>query len=203
VKRIINANRELKYFGHVQDYFSVTTTPVLTGVPFDVPQGDEDQERDGDQLTLAGKINFRMAMKTNGSTRNVVRVIFFQWKDMSFVTPYPTTSEVLFNGPTGAIDVYSQYNHDTRFNYTILFDKTYTLVGTGVASAVTTYPFMDSSVITRNYHISLKKAKRVVQYRAAGGQATNRIFMIYLSDIPTGSSPPTMTFTSKMFFYDS
>lgn len=198
VKSIINKSRELKYFPYSLIGVSVTSTGALTGVPFDVPQGDTDNSRDGDQFDLAGNISFRFQLLA-GDTTNLVRIFFFQWKALSTSAPLPALSDILLNGPSGSIDVWSQYNHDTRKAYKILWDRTYNMVGNGTSG---TFPGTTTSQIYKSVKVPLRKARRKVQLRGGGGQGTNRIFMVYLSD-SGAATHPTLSYSTKLFFYDS
>lgn len=199
VKKIINIQSELKYFPFNQTGFSVTSTSVLTGASFDVTQGLTDTSRIGDQLTLAGSIDFRLHL-SSADSYNIIRWILIQWHPTSTTTPFPATdgSDVLVAGPSTAIDYLSMYNHDKRSDYTVLFDKTYTLVGNGTSG---TYPYTTSSQIVKHYRISLKKASKKVQFVGAGLQASNRLFWIYVSD-SSGVSHPQAAYSSKLFFRD-
>lgn len=139
---------------------------------------------------------------TINDTSNVVRVIVFQWHDVSTTAPDPSVSSILLSGPTGVIDYLSQYNHDTRQSYKILLDKTFTLNGNGTQAAALAYPLTTSSTIVRHYRISLKNARKHVQYQGGGTQATNRLFWIYMSD-SAAPGHPGITGSFKTFFRDS
>lgn len=198
VKRIINRSRELKYFPYSILGVSLTTTPAITGVPFDISQGDGDNNRDGDQYDLAGSISLKFQLLA-GDTTNLVRMFVFQWKALSYATPVPVIGDVLLNGPSGSPDIWSQYNHDTRFSYTILWDRTYSLVGNGTSG---TFPGTTSTQIYRTVRISLRRARKKVQLRGGGGQGTNRLFIVYMSD-SGAATHPQLSYTTKTFYYDS
>lgn len=210
VKRIVNVGRELKYFqsnsGVAFNIDDSTYQPF--GTPFDVAQGTTDVTRVGDSLNWCGKIELKFVIK-NGkagtAASNVThRIIMFQWHPLSQATPFPIASQVLLPGPTGNPDIHSQYSHDYRHDYKILFDKRYVTVNddtvnTGLGNCITT-----GGVIARSYRISLKKAKKNVQYAGGGPQGTNRIFMMTFNDDPHANAiKSTMTYTTKIFFRDS
>lgn len=203
VKRLINRNIELKYFPYVANTTSVTSTGASVGNPFDVPQGNTDTSRNGDSLKWCGKIDFRFEIVNGfGATAdlyNKVRVVIYQFKDATISGQSPIPSQIFINGPSGAIDVLSQYNHDFRHDYHILFDKTYhTALSTNVANS-TQAP--NSTTGVKHYRISLKKANKVVQYQGGGGQATNRLFLYYISD-SSAATHPTIQYSLKTFFRD-
>lgn len=196
---IINKSRELKFHAYTALGQAISSTGTLTGLPCDVPQGDTDTTRDGDSYDLAGNIQFKFQLLASDTT-NLVRLVWFQWKDISTAAgPSPAASDIFFPGPSGAVDVWSQYDHDNRKSYKILFDRTYNLVGNGTSG---TFPGTTTTQIYRSTTVSLKKARRKVQLKGGGLQGTNRIFFLPLSD-SSAASHPVLTYTTKMFFYDS
>lgn len=206
VKSIIRRGQELKYFVFPQTPIGVTSGGSLTGIPFDIPQSagaSTDTSRIGDSIMWCGSIDFRLQI-TNGlgvtsDQYNNVRVVIFQWHDTSTATPFPIVSNIFINGPSGSPDVYSQYNHDYRHEYKILFDRTFTTVS-GNSAANTTQP--PNLTINRNYKISLKKARKNVQYVGGSGQGSNRLFIFYISDSALATHP-SIIYTTKVFFRDS
>lgn len=199
VDKIILRNQEIKYFVGGFSASNVTNTAVINGVPFDIPQGDTDSERDGDHLKWLGKVRMNFQMIANGSAKhNTIRLILFQWHPTSLGTPIPVPSSILLSGPTGSVDIMSHYNHDQRQNYKILYDQVFDLVGdyTVDPAAVTT-----TTVITKHVKVSLAKARKQVQYNAGGLQGTNRLFLIYVSD--SALLHPTLALHAKVFFTDS
>lgn len=105
VKLIINKSRELKFHAYTALGQAISSTGTLTGLPCDVPQGDTDTTRDGDSYDLAGNIQFKFQLLASDTT-NLVRLVWFQWKDISTAAgPSPAASDILFPGPSGAVDV--------------------------------------------------------------------------------------------------
>lgn len=204
VKTIIARRQELKYFHYVQAATAVSTTADVSGSPFDIVQGDQDQERDGDRLQWCGTLEFNLQVvsgQTAGTSDlyNNVRVMLFQWHPTSTSAPSPVASDVLSQGPSGNPDIYSVYNHDTRQNYKILFDRVYRVT---LNTNGTIADNSNSTTGIRRLRISMKKARKDVQYVGNGLQGTNRIFLLTVSDSALATHP-TLAFASKIFFRDS
>jgi len=213
VSIMIHREQELKYFFFRQAATSVTSNAALTGAPFDVPQGDTDNTRDGDRLRWCGHIDLNMQIwngqGVTGDPFTNTRVVVFQWHPTSTSAPIPSPTDVLITGPSTVVDIYSVYNHDTRQNYTILYDRVFLTVGSfyNGAAAVTPSTFLGpgtdtSSTGVHQIRIPLTKARKDVQYVAGGAQATNRIFIIWVSD-SSFASHPQLAFMSKIVFRDS
>lgn len=211
VKTIMHREQELKYFFYRQTAFQITTTPTVFFNPFDVPQGDTDNTRDGDRLRWAGTLEINLqvvnAIGATGDVYNNVRFVVFQWHPMTTGTPYPATngSDIFMTGPSGSVDIYSVYNHDTRQCYTILYDRVYNTVGPGNNGVVTGANNPSTNTTSSGVHqlrIPLSKVRKDVQYNAGGLQATNRLGLFYVSD-STLATHPTLAYMSKVFFRDS
>lgn len=213
VKRIVNRHAELKYF---------TAAPVNgaavpqagAGANFDisnVAQGLLDTNRVGDRLEWCGKMDIYLQIVGPESLTglvndiyNTVRFIIFQYHPHAVGGTSPVPTEILLNGPTGAIDVGSQYNHDQRQNYKILYDRVFTLVnnqnstvgGTGFTA------MQNNHVHTCKFRVSLKNAKKDAQFNAAGTNGTNKIFYFMISDSAAAPNP-TYSLITKIFFRDS
>jgi len=199
VDKIILRNQEVKYFVGGFSASNVTNTAVINGVPFDIPQGDTDTERDGDHLKWLGKVRMNFQMIANGSAEhNTIRLILLQWHPTSLATPLPVPLSILLTGPTGSVDVMSHYNHDQRQNYKILYDQVFDLASNTTVDAA---GITDKIVITKHIKVSLAKARKQVQYVSGGLQGTNRLFLIYVSD--SALLHPTLALHSKVFYTDS
>jgi len=152
-------------------------------------------------------IQFVNGLGATADIYNNIRFIVFQWHPMTTGTPYPATSgsDILMTGPSGSVDIYSVYNHDTRQCYTILYDRVFTTIGCGNNGVATGANVGVSDVTSSGVHqirIPLTKARKDVQYNAGGLQATNRLGMFWVSDSSLATHP-TLAFMSKVFFRDS
>lgn len=197
VKAIVNntlrENVELKYYDGSPTYqYPISVTAVI--FPLSVPaQGDGDTQRDGDRIKLK-KIHIRGNLVYSSDVTNIVRVIWFQWKPNTT----PTAAGLLLNGPSGFIDVHSEYSHDFRQQFNILKDKTYKLIGNGLAA---TSPLTSDSVQLFKFTIS-KGFNTQLQYAAGGVTGTNLIYYLAISDSSV-ISHPALTFNAKVMYTDS
>lgn len=194
VNSSINRNHETKYRDYTFSNVSITSTGSSVGLPFDVPQGNGVNDRNGNQYKLFGlNINYEVEI---ADTTNTVRFIIYQWKSLSTSAPLPSLSSVLNVGPSSAIDVYSSYNEDSQKDITILYDRIHTLIGNGT----TNYPYTAKSLQHVRKNISLKRCRKIVNVDI-NGQGTNRLFLIYLSD-SSASLHPTFTMNTRLMFKD-
>jgi len=210
VKRLIHINQELKYFPFLFASTGISSTMTIDGTMFDVPQAtttSPDTRRIGDSLMWCGTMEVNLlvvnGLGATGDTYNNVRVVIFQWHDVSQATPVPLASSILLNGPinTTTPDVLSVYNHDNRHQYTILYDNTFSTVGSGQSASQPLTAATSAGV--HRIRINLNKlARKNVQYVGGGGQGSNRFFMLYGSDSVLATHP-FLVFSSKVFFRDS
>lgn len=191
VVKVIRQQQEMKYawitgstsFGGT----GAGTGPITTQLT-QIPQGDTDQQRDGDKFRLI-RHRFRAFVHPGSQTLCQVRVIVFQW----FPTSTPVIASILITGGTGSIDVTSEYNHDRRQEYRILMDKMLTAgtsEGAGAQKAIK--------------HIYNYKDKHANCQMNAGStvDGTNQVWLIAISD--TGAATyPSLKYTMKFFFTDS
>lgn len=200
VKNLIKNRQELKYWIAPQiNGANVTSTLGINDISA-VAQGDTDTTRDGDRLQWCGTMDIRLnlvgAFGVTGDNYNTYRFIVLQWHPSSV----PTVGDILLTGPSTAIDVYSQYNHDQRQQYKILLDKTFTTVGflTGTSTA--------QSNFVRNLrfliNLNRKKVAKFAQFSGGGTTGTNKFYYILGSDSGT-TSHPSYSLSTKIFFRDS
>ena len=175
VKRLLNApGRSLKPLARKLEkeigekkYYALAVSNPLEGALISnlgsvgslssVPQGDSDTTRDGDQLTISSlEIRYNMflnivsAAATNPQEINNMRLIIFQW----YPDSTPIVSDILLT-----THVLAPYQHDKRFMFKILYDKSHILTcqNTTVVAAN-----VNSSIVQ---HIRLNRGyKRKIQY---------------------------------------
>lgn len=181
VKHIANTAGEKKYFavssGGPQ---TVDYSGVITSIS-NVAQGDTDVARDGDQLYLRSlEIHWEAIV---ADVFNVLRFIVVQW----YPATTPVVSDILLT--PGTVDSHmSPYNHDTRFQFRILYDKRVT-INTDKPSALL-------KVRIRRF------ARRRIQYLGGTTDGQNKIYVLKISD--SGAVPhPTIQNFSKLNFGDS
>lgn len=182
VKAIINRGRENKYYDTL-----LSVTEEYGGTVYsisDVPQGDTDITRDGDQfnqraLRLKGKV-------VNADSTNLLRLVVFRWKQED--TPAP--ADILNSTYVGTIRApYSPYHHDGRTNFTVLYDKTFP------TDTYSPQRYFDSK------WINLREKK---QYMVAGSATVgkNKLYVLIISDSAAEGSP-LCDMVSRLTFTDS
>lgn len=209
-KRQVAKVQELKYYNVVLNWANIGTTYTSRQLS-NIPQGDNDTSRDGDRLQLCGKMEFiyQFVGPESGTAGlndiyNTIRVIIFQYHPSAVSGSSPQPTEILLNGPSGALDVHSMYNHDQRQNYTILKDKLFVLVNNqlalGGAAGHTTFQSNHTKIL--RFNINTKKCRKFQQFVGGTADGTNQIFELVVSD--SSATPyPTFARSSKIFFRDS
>jgi len=199
VMNLVHRNQELKFIAINQAATAITTTAFVSGVAYDVSQGATDSQRIGDSLMWAGSIDLKVqVVNGQGATADIynnVRLVIFQWHPNST----PTAGSIFLNGPSAVVDVYSQYIHDNRQEFIILFDKTWRTTGNANAATTPNTSVLTTGVLT--YRIPLTKATKKVQFQAGGATATNRFYVLQISDSALATHP-TLAFSSKAVFRD-
>lgn len=184
VKDMMLSNTELKYMMFYVNAAGPNATAVVTPSTT-IPQGDAQGERIGDSLRFHHAI--LRGNVTCADSTNVVRVIFFLWRPNSALAA-PVAADLLDLGPAGIIDVLSQHNYLKRDLYKIIFDKVYDLTLSGY-----------NRVIDFNEKIQIKG--RSDYGTSAGGNATNTIYVLYLSDSAAAPNP-TLNLNLQTFYSD-
>lgn len=172
-KAVVRAGSEKKVFTVTSQDSTVDVAGVVQSIS-DIPQGDTDVTRNGDGIQLRS-INFRWQwdLSTGSSPFGVGRLIVFQWleDDTSFT---PTVFDVLFNT---TVDHLSPYNHDTRYSYRILYDKT-TVINARVAVGGVTYA---TTVRSGSKNVMIRHGlHKIVQFNGSTTTGHNKIYIIVL-----------------------
>lgn len=181
VKQEIAKQVEKKYFLKSNIGAGITTTAAIVEI-VDVPQTSSnatDITRIGDQITMTS-YEFRGYI-AGGDTYNLLRLMVFQW----FPDYLPGASDILINAVNGVI---SPYSHDNRFDFNILFDRTYRM-GTDWQH-------------THYIHFYIKKFReRRIQFDGGTTNGSNKLFLLLVSD--SAALPnPTIAYDSKLNFKD-
>lgn len=181
------ANRQIRKLSE-KKYWPLYNTVSQSNVPLllklsEVPQGDTDQTRDGDQLYLRS-LQFTLQCVA-ADAYNVFRVIIFQWHD-STNSAYPTANDILID--TASYPWLLAYSHDNRFRFSILHDKRMVL---------------DTNNPTRIDRVFIKSFKqRRIQYVGSFAVAyTNGLFALIMSDSGVATHPSAY-WSIKMNFSD-
>jgi len=143
----------------------------------DIPQGDTDLTRDGDECRLT-KINLHYSIVAGDAT-NTYRVICFRWKQ--FTTP--TMSDMWF--PLGATNSpMGHMLHDTSEVYDVLYDSFHT---------VDTY-----NPISKGQFVANLKGPKV-QFTAGTTAGCNKLFLFLVSDSAAATHPAFLGFSAVNF----
>lgn len=208
IRKIVQKGYELKWFQPSLSSQAITSAGTVVGMT-DIPQGDTDQTRDGDQVSLAGalKLNYQLDVDLGNDILQqtpTIRIVVFQWHPQteSGGATEPTLANLFNNGPSGAPDVYSFFNHDNRFMFTVLLDRIHRLVGPGGATTLAYNPKV--SLIKRHIVKYKKRVRRKIQFSAGSTViAVNHLYICYLSDLAADAQNPTITWTAKLVFHDN
>lgn len=194
VHKMVNQPDEIKFietasaavdqaFGSMPNAFSLDNCLVTQGVT--------DTARLGDQLVAKSlRARFTITADVN-NVFDVYREIWLQWHPNS--TTYAIAS-VLLTGPSGIIDVWSDYNHDNRDNFTILVDKLHSSQCNAAA---------DSNTFTILRKVPLKYAKKKMQYVAGTTGGMNHIMCLIIGRRVSGATGAKITYQSRFYFADA
>ncbi|AUM61975.1 capsid [uncultured virus] len=194
VVKIVRANQELKYFNSITAASGLSTTPTMFQLT-NIPQGDTDTTRDGDRLKLL-KFYVRGSFVFGDST-NFIRLIFFQWKPNST----PVSTSVLLPGPSGSVDYLSQYNHDLRQEYKILYDKTFTLVSYSQVGVPSNQYIPIASNSIKLFKFMRKPKSTNLQYTGGTTSGTNQVWWMAMTDSSVVPHP-AIEMSVKFMFTD-
>lgn len=195
IKRVATLSSEKKY--HLAQ--SSGPQPVIdTGditCMTQILQGDSDTSRVGDQLTIRSiEYKFNAFLSTSATAPAVLRFLLIQWfpRVVNTASPPNIADNILFDGLTNSENYLQPYYHDNRNQFKVLLDKT-VVVG------------LDAKVNPITYHGYITKGfrRRVQYYAGAFDDGNNQIFLIKLSNIATGSNPPSFTNYIKINYSDA
>lgn len=205
VTNVVNRKKETKYhtnlaaddtFGNNDPGTNRITLEDLTDVAQSAGNST-DTTRIGDQIEIVGlKLKYLLAFNTSATYNDTVnRVIIFQWKGDEALTT-ADAFRVLQPGPSAAgtqdYNSLSHYAHDYRHMVNILYDKSFAM-SDSAANPKTL--FCDVK------NISLKKAKKNIDYLAAGTGGINHIYIMVVGLLPELSSD--ITYDARIFFKDA
>lgn len=195
VVRLIHGQAEQKYVNLNPPQFIFPIIPYVSQLSI-IPQGDSDNMRNGDRLKFK-YMQFRLFIHKDPNSATAFhfnRFIIFQWKP----SISPVASDILLLGVTGTVNYTSQYNHDKRQLYKILYDKTFTTVGfdpQGTVGGVTDK--LAYTDIRTRINIPWKDP----QYDVGTTIGTNQIYQLYVGT-SAGSDSTIGFYTVKIFFDD-
>jgi len=145
-----------------------------------IPQGDSDLTRDGDALNL---IRSEVILSVDFAESNALRTVIFLWKPFSV----PTVSSVLQN--IGAYGFASPLTHDTRNQYTILYDNIIYGVGTTSSGRQGT-----------SFRLNLPRIQ--TRFDAGTTSGSNKVYVVQITD--SAAAPhPAVVISIKHWFTDA
>lgn len=183
VKQIVSKEAETKFFYSTYGPTGIDYSGTIVDISA-IPQGSTDNSRNGD--TLRYKNLYISGNIVAGDATNLLRMIIFRWK------PNVGTSvgSVLTASTLGtALAPHSRYYHDFLPQMRIIYDKLITV------NAVSKPQVAFKCVLTKG----IKDVK--AQFSAGSTNATNRLYVLLLSDsaaIPN----PTVAFAVSIQFQD-
>lgn len=180
---MIASRVEKKYYDRLLSTIGTPSAGTITHLTT-IPQGVGDTERVGDEIELR-KMTIRLNLESNAQV-GIVRFIFFQW--IPSTTSGPTVADLLVLGASGAVDNTSQYRHDSRQSYRILYDRIWHLNGDiGVTNGQTTTSFVTPVFTIYPKRKKLEFIDSLTVYCASG---------IYLLSVGNASATCAGTFRS-------
>ena len=180
VKRIVNYNREKKHFasGNV----ALNISDVFTFYPLtDIPQGDTQSTRDGEQLKIVSG-SVLGSIKGSGG-ENVIRIFVFRWS----MNSTPTAADVFQIVSPSIGSFYSPINQRNKQFIHVIHDRMHTLSGTGQGSKIISVKIPSQPKIT---------------YNTSAVTGANKIYMVTISD--DAATPfPILAYRSEIIYTDS
>jgi hypothetical protein len=148
----------------------------------DIDQGVTDSTRIGDEV-YAEKLDFSY-WSIVGSTNAAMRVILFQWKDLSV----PAIEDVLFNNGGNSASFLSPYNMDEEPQRHILYDNVF---------AMNPLDNINHVEQVRGLKIPYKK----IQFEGGSTDGIGKIYLLIISS--NSANLPTLGYFSKLTFTDA
>lgn len=204
-KKVLTTNEVAKIAGKVysqnteKHYFDIDAVGlpagwngIVTNVS-DVPQGDSDLQRTGDQLTLRS-FQMKYTVRNEGEAC-VWRVIVFQYMGNQTANA-PAPNDVLQNSVVGSRNItQSPYSKDQAGKQIrILYDKSGLCIGQPLSNA--------ANRLAHHKTMIIKFPKKIIQY--SGGAATpskNSIHVLFCSDVDPLLQEPIFDYMTRIRFY--
>jgi hypothetical protein len=189
VRAELKRMREHKFI----DVFSAPTTIPLagtTGAIVNIPQGNGNGTRVGDELEFDYLELHLNVAAYNSDVVSHARVVIYQWKP-NIALGTPTVGDILQNTTATWL---SPWNYQLRDQYTVLYNRSFSLVGTA------TVPTDKSDyVIKRN----VKVRRKVQIFEAASSSASsNTLCILYIGD--SAVTPfPQINYYIRIHYTDS
>lgn len=193
-----NLAERKSYFESVDQIDGSYDNPLVRCIN-DVQQGDNDNQRVGDNLRMTS-LMLRCGVDFQNSATTTGRLVVLMWKpgdqdlDASTTAGYTTAS--FLQGSGTQYDPYEHYRVDTRARFQVLWDKVIT------ASDIKDGSGGSNTRLHFNKMIPLKD--KLVQYDSTSARITkNAIYVFWLSNVSDASgSEPKLTIRSRLNYID-
>lgn len=201
VGKMLRKQQEKKYHTLTRSEYQVgnSSAPLIDCLTA-IPQGDTDQNRDGDKLMLKKLLlEYMWSASTSSAYPYYSRVMVVQWLEHSSAST-PQLSTLLLSTGTTAQAIVSPYNHDWRYSFRVLYDRTHT-ISNGIAS-VGSAAGTDHKIVKKQIFITPKK--RWLQFSSGGVDSKNHIYLITYNYTQGGYTDyPYLSYCAKVNFTDS
>lgn len=209
VRKMIRANIEKKYWPLNIGSLQVTSAGEVASLT-NVPIGDDDSSRVGDQLQIRSiELKWRIRW-TNNPDPNVfqprvktIRVILFQWKPKDAPIVSDIIQAVVGLG-TGAV-----WNHDRRDLYRILYDKVLKVSAPSTPATIGTTPVdfgTGQGVFETNWERAMITSgffDRKIQFASSlDTNGSNRIWLLRIADNTTAANSALLDQITKFNYSD-
>lgn len=188
-KREIAKNTEVKWYDIVYGKTGVDSAGTIQYLT-KVPQGDTDNNRNGDKLTpkwLKMRLNFTIAPATD--TTNQVRFMIFRWKPNTSLSP-PVLDNLFqnFSLTVNTLVTLLPYTWDMRNQFTVLYDRVFQL--------------NEAQSLQIDKKIFLRLASKKVAFTGATTDGADHICFATFSD--SNAAPnPQITVYNRLAYVDS
>lgn len=154
-------------------------------------QGSGDQQRVGDKVKPV-KLDIKGRLLGGSNDTNQMRLTIIQWHPNT-TTPLvaPSISDIYLYTASAGMVVNSPFQWDTRTNFTVLYDRRYTLSGS-----------VDADNHQVDYHI-VCYPKKSISYTAGSLEGMNKIFFFATSDYSSGILQPSVRYIYQLTYKDA
>lgn len=196
VLNVVMGAAEKKYYSLAVDAVAVDSAGTVTDLT-PIPQGVTVNSRVGDSLYMTSlEFNYQTvgALGTDNNRVSYIRVILFQW----YPSSTPSASNILLT--TGVNSIIAPYNHDKRFEFKILYDKTHTMFNT--VNLGTGWSNLDGAVCPKVKTMVIGGFRHKVNFSPGLTSGVNKLYCLVLSNGASGNLP-NWSAVSKLNFKDA
>lgn len=204
------AGNELKFYdenkGSTTVYNTAAGTAYLESSMNNIPEGTGQSERLGRKCTVTQAFvrgTITLAAATAAARNSAKCRVVLVWDKQCNGAAVANAFGANTGAPFEIDDINSFRNLENSSRFTILYDKTHTLVADGAASTAGAYTF---GAVDRNFQISLPKLNIPLEFSGAtGGIAeirSNNLVMMAISDATTAADV-SIKYISRLRYKDN